>query len=132
LFDLAAARAHGIRVGVGSDVGGGTSLNMLHTLSEAYKVLQLRGQSLPANRALYLSTLGAARTLNLDDRIGNFAPGKEADFIVLDPEATALTARRIGRAKDAAEKLFALIVLADDRAIAATYIMGQAVYSAAH
>jgi guanine deaminase len=130
LFDLAAARQHGIRVGAGSDVGGGTSLSMLRTLSEAYKVLQLQGQSLPAWRALYLATLGAARALYLDDRIGNFTAGREADFVILDPGATTLTARRLGKAESAAEKLFALMTLADERAIAATYVMGQPAYTA--
>ncbi|HZW60188.1 MAG TPA: guanine deaminase [Woeseiaceae bacterium] len=130
LFDLAAARAAGIRVGAGSDVGGGTSLSMLRTLAEAYKVLQLQGQSLAPWQALYLGTLGGARALHLDDRIGNFAAGREADFVVLDPAATPLTARRLGKARDAAEKLFALLMLADDRAVAATYVMGRAAYRA--
>ncbi|MEX2259885.1 MAG: guanine deaminase [Woeseia sp.] len=128
LFDLEAARLHGIRTGIGSDVGGGTTLNLLRTLSEAYKVLQLQGQSLPVWRALYLATLGAARALYLDDRIGNFTCGKEADFIVIDTMATSLLARRIGKAQTAAGKMFALMMLADDRAIAATYVMGRRVH----
>ncbi|MDZ7644719.1 MAG: guanine deaminase [Woeseiaceae bacterium] len=125
LFDLAAAEAHGVRVGAGSDVGGGTSLNMLATLADGYKVLQLHGQPLSAWRALYLATLGAARALYLDDRIGNFESGREADFVVLDPAATPLLARRTARAADIAERLFALLMLADDRAVAATYLMAR-------
>ncbi|MEX1265671.1 MAG: amidohydrolase family protein, partial [Woeseia sp.] len=128
LFDLEAARLRGIRTGIGSDVGGGTTLNLLRTLSEAYKVLQLQGQSLPVWRALYLATLGAARALYLDDRIGNFTSGKEADFIVIDTTATSLLARRIGKAQTAAGRMFALMMLADDRAIAATYVMGRRVH----
>lgn len=127
LFDLRAARKAGIRVGVGTDVGGGTSLNIFRTLSEAYKVLHLQGQSLPAFRALYLATLGAANALYLDDRIGNFATGKEADFVVLDYGASSITQRRLSQARDIAEKLFALITLGDDRSISAVHLLGERV-----
>ena len=92
LFDLAAARAANLRVGIGSDVGGGPSLGLLRTLADGYRVLQLQGQSLPAAEALRLATLDAARALHLDDRIGNFEPGKEADFTVFD--ATVAVAGR--------------------------------------
>ena len=125
LFDLAAADAAGIRVGLGTDVGGGTSFSMLQVVNEAYKVAQLRGQRLAPFRAFYLATLGGARALYLDDRIGNFAAGKEADFVVLDPVATPLLARRSGHCRDIAERLFALLMLGDDRAILATYLEGR-------
>jgi guanine deaminase len=125
LFDLRKADDHGIRVGIGSDVGGGTSLNLLRTLGDAYKVLQLNGQSLPGFRALYLATLGAARALYLDDRVGNFAPGKEADFVMLDSSASPSVERRLSRAQNIAERFFALVMMGDDRVIASTYLMGQ-------
>ena len=124
LFDLARARALGVRVGLGTDVGGGTSLSMLQTLNEAYKVLQLGGQSLSAASGFHLATLGGAHSLYLDDRIGNFAPGKEADFVVLDPRATPLLARRSAACTTVEERLFVLMMLGDDRAVAATYVMG--------
>lgn len=127
LFDLRSARDNGIRVGLATDVGGGTSLNMLRTMSEAYKVLHLESQSLPGFRALYLATLGAAEALYLDDKIGNFAVGKEADFVVLNYAGAQMTSRRLAKAKDIAEKLFALIMLGDDRNISATHVMGQKV-----
>jgi guanine deaminase len=124
LFDLPAFRDAGIRCGLGTDVGGGTSLSLLKTASEAYKVLHLQEHALPATRALFLATLGAAEALYLDDRIGNFASGKEADFVVLDFEGSNLTARRTAAAATIEEKLFALMTLADDRNIAATYVNG--------
>lgn len=124
LFDLPAIRDAGIRCGLGTDVGGGTSLSLLKTASEAYKVLHLQEHALPATRALFLATLGAAEALYLDDKIGNFASGKEADFVVLDYEGSNLTARRTAAAETIEEKLFALITLADDRNIAATYVNG--------
>jgi guanine deaminase len=125
LFDLKSAEDAGIRVGVGTDVGGGTSLSMLTTLGEGYKVLHLEGQSLPPFKAFYLATLGGAKALCLDDRIGNFATGKEADFVVLDAATAPMLERRLSRSTDIAEKLFALIMMGDDRAVAATYLMGE-------
>ncbi|MCH7829133.1 MAG: guanine deaminase [Proteobacteria bacterium] len=125
LFDLRAMRAANVRCGLGTDVGGGTSLSLLRTASEAYKVLHLQDQALPASRALYLATLGAAEALYLDDKIGNFAVGKEADFVILDPAGTLLSKRRTDAASSIEEKMFALIMLADDRHIAATYIAGE-------
>ena len=127
LFDLPAMRKAGINCGLGTDVGGGTSLSMLRTASEAYKVLHLQEHALPAMRALYLATLGAAETLDLDDKIGNFKKGKEADFAVLDFAGSSLTARRSAAASTIEEKLFALMTLADDRNVAATYVEGRLV-----
>lgn len=124
LFDLRAMRAANVRVGLGTDVGGGTSLSLLKTASEAYKVLHLQDQALPAPRALYLATLGAAEALYLDDKVGNFEPGKEADFVVLDPAGSSLSERRTRVATSIEESLFAITTLADDRNIAATYVAG--------
>jgi guanine deaminase len=125
LFDLRAMQAANIRVGLATDVGGGTSLSLLKTMSEAYKVLHLNGQTLPASRALYLATLGAAESLYLDDKIGNFAPGKEADFVVLDPAGSGATKRRTDAATSIEETLFATIMLGDERNIAATFLQGK-------
>ena len=124
LFDLGAMRAAQVRCGLGTDVGGGTSLSMMRTASEAYKVVHLQEHALPATQALFLATLGAAEALYLDDQIGNFAAGKEADFIVIDPGASSLTARRVAAADAVEEQLFALLTLADDRHVEATYLRG--------
>jgi guanine deaminase len=128
LFDLEQARDAGIRVGLASDVGGGTSLSMLEVMADAYKVLQLKGQHLNPWRAFYLATLGGAEALCLDDRIGNFSVGKEADFTVLDFDAIPILKHRSGIARDFAERLFALMILGDDRAVTATYILGEPAY----
>jgi len=135
LFNLKKAKSidQPIKVGLGTDVGGGTSFSMLETASEAYKVTQLRGETLSSFQALYLATLGGARALSLENTLGNFEPGKEADFIVLDPRATPLMARRNPSAiatslPELADQTFATIMLGDDRAIHATYIMGELAY----
>ena len=125
LFNLQAMTDAGVNVGLATDVGGGTSLSMLRTMSSAYKVLHLQGQALPANQAIYLATLGAARALGLEDVIGNLSPGKEADFIAVDLAATRITERRTRAADSIDEALFSLIFLGDDRNIAGTYILGE-------
>ena len=124
LFDLEAAMAEGVKVGVGTDIGAGTSYSILHTLGEAYKVGQLRGGALDPMRAFYLATLGGARALDLGDRIGNLAPDKEADFLVLDLAATPLLARRMAAARSLEERLFALTILADNRVVERPYLAG--------
>jgi len=126
LFDIAAADAADMRFAVATDVGAGTSFSMLQTLAEGYKVAQLRDQRMSALRGFYLATLGGARALRLDDRIGSFAAGREADFIVLRPDATALLARRMKAAKTLEEKLFAWMMLGDERAVRETYVLGRA------
>ncbi|MCY0385772.1 guanine deaminase [Robbsia sp. Bb-Pol-6] len=128
LFDFAASDAAGLKITLGTDVGGGTSLSMLQTMNEAYKVARMGGTHLSASRMFYFATLGAARALRLDDRIGTLAPGAEADFIVLDSAATPLLAHRAARAQSLEETLFALAMLGDDRAVAATYAAGACVH----
>jgi len=128
LFDMNAAQAAGIRVGMATDVGGGTSFSMLQTLNEAYKVLQLNGQSLSPFQAFYQATLGSAESLRMDDKVGNFEVGKEADFIVIDLSATPLMKRRMEHANNLKEQLFALMMLGGDRNIEATYVMGECRY----
>lgn len=128
LFSLDAAREHGIRVGLATDVGAGTSFSQLQTLNEAYKVCQMSGYSLTPLKAFHLATLGAAESLYLDHRIGNFAVGKEADFVVLDLAASELMQRRMQHAESLEDKLFALMMLGDDRCIQATHVMGKRQY----
>ncbi len=128
LFDIAAADAAGMRFSTATDVGGGSSFSMLRTLDEARKVARLQGQDLAPLRAFYLATLGAARCLRLEDRIGRLEVGAEADFIVLDLQATALIARRTAAAHTLSDVLRILMTLGDDRAIKATYILGRQVH----
>ena len=128
LYDLRQAIEANNVVGIGTDVGGGTSYSMLRTLGEAYKIQQLLGTSLSPAYALYLATLGGAKVLSLDDKLGSITPGKEADFALLDPKATPLLARRTALRDDPLDTFFALMTLADDRAIAATYANGVCVH----
>ena len=128
LFDFEKADGAGAQVTLGTDVGAGTSFSMLQTMNEAYKVARLKGSYLPALRMFYLATLGAARAMDLEGTIGSFAPGAEADFIVLDPKCTPLLARRSSHCNSLEEQLFALALLGDDRAVRATYAAGVKVH----
>ncbi|EAW38725.1 guanine deaminase [Lyngbya sp. PCC 8106] len=136
LFKLhqAKSREYPIPVGLATDVGGGTSFSLLQTANEAYKVTHLQGQNLSGLQALFLATLGSAEALSLDDKIGNFEIGKEADFVVLDGRSTPLlTLRTQGKInaktlEQIADFVFALMILGDDRAVAVTYILGEQAY----
>jgi len=128
LFDLEKVEGFGVRVGLGTDVGAGTSFSQLQSLNEAYKVMQLQGKKLDPFKSLYLATLGGARALYLDDRIGNLQPGKDADFVVLDYQATQLIDYRMRQARTLEEKLFALTILGDDRAVKETFAAGVSVH----
>lgn len=123
-FNFTQAADHGIRIGLGTDVGAGTSFSMLHTAGVAYQAALMRGHRLDPLRALYLATAGSARLLRIENRVGALEVGQEADFVLLDDRATPLLARRTSEAS-LAERLFALQILGDDRAVYRTYIMGQ-------
>ncbi|WP_342755362.1 guanine deaminase [Pantoea sp. MBD-2R] len=128
LFNLQTCWDKGVKMGMGTDVGAGTTFNMLQTLGEAYKVGQLQHYKLAAYEAFYHATLGGARALDLDDHIGNFTAGKEADFVVLDPAVSALQQMRYANSRDICEKLFVLMTLGDDRNIAHTWVNGKCVW----
>jgi len=128
LFDFKRADEQQVPIALATDVGGGTSFSMLQTMNGAYKMARMGGLYMPATRMFYMATLGGARSMQLEGTIGNFQPGAEADFIVLDPQATPLLARRSSRTESLEEQLFVLALLGDDRAIAATYAAGAEVY----
>lgn len=123
-FDFAQAERHGLRIGLGSDIGAGTTLSLLRTCGHAYEAGVLRDYRLDPFRALWLATGGAAQLLHIDDAVGALEVGQEADFVVLDPAATPLLARRTAGAS-VAERLFALQVLGDDRAVLRTFVLGE-------
>lgn len=125
LFNLQRCWRQGVKMGLGTDVGAGTTFNMLQTLGEAYKVAQLQQYKLSACEAFYHATLGGAHALNLDHAIGNFACGKEADFVVIDPAVSPLQQLRSANSKDIWERLFVLMTLGDDRNIAQTWVNGR-------
>lgn len=130
-FDYAGADRAGLRYGLGSDVGAGTSFSPFHTMLAAYcagREGQTKpGVSLSPQHLWWQHTAGAAQALGLDGTagraaVGNLQPGCDADFVVLNPQATPLLARRTARANTLDELLFAMIVLGDDRVVEKTVI----------
>lgn len=129
LYDRDAALAAGLRTGIATDIGGGTSYSMLTTAAEGYKVLALRGQKLRGHAAFYMLTAGNADAIGLNDRIGQVAPGFEADFVILDTAATLAQRRRAERIETLEEELFVLMTTGDERNVVATYAAGRKVHS---
>ena len=129
-FDFEGADRIGFKYGLASDVGGGTSFSPFHTMLAAYYVGRegqtKPGVSLASQHLWWQHTAGAARALGLEGTVGNLQPGCDADFIVLDPRATPLLARKASNANSLDELLFALIVLGDDRIVERTVIAGSA------
>ncbi|HVY50577.1 MAG TPA: guanine deaminase [Devosia sp.] len=124
LFDHDRLRDHGARIAIATDIGGGTSYSMLRTLDEGYKALQLRQQRLNPLRSFYMVTLGNARALGLEQRIGSIEAGRDADLVVLDSRATPQMALRMEAVDSLANELFLLQTCGDDRAVVETYVMG--------
>ncbi|MFY0610718.1 MAG: guanine deaminase [Hyphomicrobiaceae bacterium] len=131
LFDMQNLReeAHDIPVGLATDIGGGSSLSMLQTMKASYEICRLNGYNLHPAKAFYLATLGSAQTMCLGDRIGNVRAGNDADLIVLDLQSTPAIANRMQFAEDFWDVLFVQMMMADDRAVRATYINGAKQYS---
>lgn len=127
LFD-AKKKSRPVRVGLGTDIGAGTSFSQLQTLNEAYKVAALNDTRLSAAQAFYLATRGGAEALYLDDIIGSIATGYEADLVVLDLKATPLLEFRNGFCRDILDRLFVLMTLGDDRAVRCTFVAGERTY----
>ena len=125
LFDMGLVSQ--LRVGLATDTGGGSSFSMLHTMAAAYEVAQLRGQALHPSQLMWLATVGSARALRAEDKIGNIARGMEADLVVLDLASTPAIAQATTRAQDLWQALFPTIRMGDARAIRAVWVGGRKV-----
>ncbi|MEJ6398381.1 guanine deaminase [Yoonia sp. 208BN28-4] len=127
LFDLMGVAAAGIRTGLATDTGGGSSFSMLHTMAAAYEIGQLRGVALHPAQLMWLATAGSAQALRMEGQIGNLAVGAAADICVLDLASTRAIAQREVRADDIWDALFPTIMMGDDRAVRDVWVAGQRV-----
>jgi len=123
LFDMTLADT--MRVGLATDTGGGSSFSMLRTMAAAYEVQQLRGRALHPAELVWLATEGSARALEMADKVGTLAQGSDADLVVLNLASTPAIAQRARRADDVWGALFPTIMMGDDRAVQAVWVMGQ-------
>ena len=124
LFDAAGLAQRGIRTGLATDTGGGSSFSMLRTMATAYEIGQLRGSALHPAELLWLATEGSAAALHMSGEIGHLGQGAMADITVLDLEATPAIAQRAERANDIWDALFPTIMMGDDRAIRDVWVAG--------
>jgi guanine deaminase len=131
LIDWRALDAAGAKVSLGTDVGGGTSLSMVRTFGDAYKVQALRGVRLTAWKALHAATRGGAQALGLDHEIGSFEPGRLADLTVWDWAVGPVAQRRDSLVRHPHERLFAWMTLGDERNLVETYVAGTVRYARA-
>jgi guanine deaminase len=127
LFPLHRVLDAGVRVGLGSDIGAGTTPSLFNAMADAYKVQQVQGVSLSPFHLWYLATLGGAKALSLDHETGSLEPGKSADFLVIDVDATPLLSLRTNRAQSLEDLLAGLIFMGDDRAVERSFIAGRIV-----
>ncbi len=127
LFDMAGLKAEGLRIGLATDTGGGSSFSMLRTMAAAYEVGQLRGHALHPSHLWWLATAGSARALHADHLIGHIAPGHEADLVIVDLHSTPAIAQATTRAADIWQAVFPTIMMGDDRAIRDVRVAGVSV-----
>jgi guanine deaminase len=127
LFPLHRVLEAGVVIGLGTDIGAGTTPSLFNAMADAYKVQQIQGVSLSPFHLWFLSTLGGARALSLDAETGSLEAGKSADFLVLDIKATPLLAMRTGHANSLEDLLAGLIFMGDDRAVRRSVIAGRIV-----
>jgi guanine deaminase len=127
LFDMQGLVARGLRVGLATDTGGGSSFSMLRTMATAYEVAQLRGVALHPSQLWWLATQGSARALRAERKIGNIAKGMEADLVVIDLASTPGIKQSTRRAESIWQSIFPTIMMGDDRAIRAVYVGGKLV-----
>lgn len=132
LFNFEQARLYTDKITLGTDWGGGNSLSLFAVMDDVYKVAMLNSYKLPSMVRWFACTLGAAKALGLDHKIGNFSAGKEADFIVIDLKVSSFLRYRLAEEMDIFEKLFVLMTVGDTQNIEATYIYGEQAYIKSH
>jgi guanine deaminase len=128
-FEQAYKSSRPVKVGLASDVGAGTSFSALQSMNEAYKIAQLSGYSLSSFHAFYMATRGAAKSLDLEDKIGSLGKGMEADLLILNLKSTSLIEFRMKYCKNIEEVLFVQMMMGDSRATKAVYVAGELAYS---
>ncbi len=131
LFDWQSMADFNAAVSLASDVAGGTSLSMQRTMADAYRVQALRGVRLSAFKALHAATRGAAQAVHLEHEIGRLEPGRTADVTVWDWAGGSVARARDALTRDLHERLFAWMMLGDERNVVTTLVAGSTQYERA-
>jgi guanine deaminase len=119
-----------VKCALGTDIGGGLSFSVLREARQAYLIQRLapEGCGLSAGHLLYLATRAGAEALGLDAEIGDFRPGKAADFVYLRPEAGSLLESVVRHAGSGAQALAALFAMAGEETVSEVRVEGRTVY----
>ena len=125
IFKMKELKSKKINIGLATDTGGGTSFSMLKTIAETYKISQLNNFSLHPAQLFWLSTVGSAKALNLENKIGNISKGQFADLNIIDLFSTREIEQRAKRAENFWQEIFPTLIMGDDRAIKKTWISGK-------
>ncbi|MGE0218009.1 guanine deaminase [Mycolicibacterium sp.] len=121
----------GVNVALGSDVGAGDEWLIARVVNDCFKVHISEpgeaGLSIPPAQLLFTATLAGARALDLEDRVGNLDAGKQADFLVVDPQRQPLLPELLERVapEDSDRLLFALLLGLREAAIAEVFVQGR-------
>jgi guanine deaminase len=129
-FPLRRHTEAGVMCALGTDVGGGVGFGMLKEGLHAYLMQRLAPdpKQLDAARLLYLATRAGAEALGLDGDIGDFQPGKAADFVHLRPPGGSVLEATVNNATDSAQALSALFTLAGAESVCEVRVEGNIVF----
>jgi guanine deaminase len=129
IFAMARHCAHGVRFGLGTDVGAGTGLSLFKEGLMAYHVQMVRagGELIGPAHLLYLATRGGAEALGLGDEIGDLSPGRSADFVLLRPPAGGTLHDVLRQSPSAEATLGAVFTLAREECVAEVRVAGEPV-----
>ena len=87
--------AAGIAVGLGTDgAASNNNLDMfeeMDTAAKLHKLVREDPRAMPTTTVFHLGTMGGARALGIDDRVGSLEAGKLADIVLVDVRAPELT-----------------------------------------
>lgn len=128
--------ASGVNVAIGTDLAAGDGWFIPRVLNAAFKVHISEPAGIDAAlhpaQLLHLATIAGARALDLEDRIGNFDPGREADMVIIDPtrfEPLANSLKWGLRSDDPVKRshgrLFTVLMSCHEIALTGTYIRGR-------
>jgi guanine deaminase len=132
IFQLRKFEDLDINFGIGTDVAGGYEISLLHEMKEVIEMSKMYNiahpndmkETVKMEEVFYYGTLGGAKALNMDDRIGNFEKGKEADFIVLD-DTMINPYHEFENYQDVHDRMYRLIYRSSKESVKSVFIKGK-------
>lgn len=131
LFPLRRHLDAGVTVALGTDVGAGTGLSVLKEGLMAYQVQMLAGpEGVPLSPAhlLWLATAAGAAALGLADEVGDLAPGKSADFVMVRAPSGSTLETVLEGSESIEQALGALFTLAREESVVQVRVAGRVVW----